>query len=89
MLVIPVGVLGFVLIPGFALIHFIISSIDIGGVSIFAVSYAKIESKDELDRIQSIGDISRDIVNTLDTYSYKITKASALKIFERIRFIIY
>ena len=49
----------------------------------------KIESQIQLSLIQSLGEISRDIVNSLDTYSYKITKESALKIFERCKQMIF
>jgi len=49
----------------------------------------KIESKDELVMIESLGEITRNMVNTLDTYSYKITKESAFKIFERCKKMIF
>ena len=49
----------------------------------------KIESLIQLSVIQSLGEISRDIVNSLDTYSYKITKETALKIFERCKKMIF
>jgi len=49
----------------------------------------KIESPLQLDMIQPLGNISRNIVNTSATYSYKITKETALKVFERCKLMIF
>ena len=49
----------------------------------------KIENSGELEMIKKMGEITKNIFNNLDEYTYKIVRVTSEKIFERCKKMIY